>query len=419
MPFDPGAALAHARALSRPRRVGSGEDEVIAGEIEARLRGFGYRVEREPFEFSTGVNVFVNFLLISGMLLVAASLWLRGLKSPAAIAPALMILLPVLLSNRMLRAAESGSLAPQPGDARSLWTVVCLRLGARHHSANVVATRDIRAESSGRPHLYLVAHYDSKSQRIPLVVRVALFIVAFSGGLVFIALNLLALVFAGLDAAIVAFGGAVALAIIPLLFAGAGNDSPGAIDNASGVGTVLHLAECLASRVDVLGKLGVTILITSAEELALMGAAAYVYRHQPELCRQAGQGGLYILNFDGVGVDGDLRFDARDQARAGRLASLVGEAGAELGMPLRRLALPGLLFDHMPFARRGFDALTLIGLGRATWSIHTRADSADRLHPRGFEQAGRVAWRVIEKLSASAASSSTAPRRPPRRPDTG
>ena len=33
MPFDPGAALAHARALSRPRRVGSGEDEVVAGEI--------------------------------------------------------------------------------------------------------------------------------------------------------------------------------------------------------------------------------------------------------------------------------------------------------------------------------------------------------------------------------------------------
>ena len=419
MPFDPCAALAHARALSRPRRVGSGEDEVVAGEIEDRLRGSGYRVEREPFEFSTGVNVFVNFLLAGSMSLVAASLWLREMKSPAAIAPALMILLPVLLSNRLLRAAESGSLAPLPGAARSLWTALCLRLGARHRSANVVATRDSRVEPSSQPHLYLVAHYDSKSQHIPLVVRVALFAVAFGGGLVFIALNLLALVFTGLDAAIVALGGAVALAIIPLLFVGAGNDSPGAIDNASGVGVVLHLAECLASHADVLDRLGVTILITSAEELALMGAAAHVHRHQTELRRQASQGGLYILNFDGVGVDGDLRFDARDQARAGRLTSLVGEAGAELGLPLRRFALPGLLFDHMPFARRGFDALTLIGLGRATWSIHTRADSADRLHPRGFEQAGRVAWRVIEKLSASAASSSTAVRTPPRRSDTG
>jgi hypothetical protein len=57
------------------------------------------------------------------------------------------------------------------------------------------------------------------------------------------------------------------------------------------------------------------------------------------------------------------------------------------------------MFDHIPFARCGFDAVSLMAVGRASWAVHTPGDSADKLHVRGFEQAGRVAWRVIEKLA--------------------
>jgi len=79
-----------------------------------------------------------------------------------------------------------------------------------------------------------------------------------------------------------------------------------------------------------------------------------------------------------------------------------------LGIPLRRFSLVGMLFDHMPFARHGFDAVTLIAIGRATLSIHTAADSADRLQVRGFERAGRVAGRVIETLARTRPSATGA-----------
>ena len=399
MEFNPSTALDYARAVSRPRRVGSGEDEAVAGEIEARLRGFGYRVERQAFGFSTGVNALISLMLVAGMLLVAAAVWLQWQGTRLAIIPALAVLAPAFLFDRVLRAAGPGSLTPEPGEPASLWTALCLRLGSRYRSSNLVATRDDAPDLVDRPRLYLVAHYDSKSQRVPLVVRIVLSAIAIGGGIAFAALNILALPIPGLAPAIIPLGIGVLLATFPLTLIDVGNSSPGAVDNGSGIGAVLHLAECLARRRDLLDRLGTTVLITGAEELAVMGAEAYVRRYATALRQQADAGGLHILNFDGVGVDGELFYDPRGRTQPGRLANLVQEVGAEWRPPLRRFSSRGVLLDHLPFARHGFDAVTLLGIGRATLSVHTPADAVDKLHVRGFEQAGRVAWRVIEKLA--------------------
>ncbi len=61
MEFDPNKALAYAQALSRPRLVGSGEDERVAQEIVARLESFGYKVEREPFQFTRAFDIALCF----------------------------------------------------------------------------------------------------------------------------------------------------------------------------------------------------------------------------------------------------------------------------------------------------------------------------------------------------------------------
>jgi Zn-dependent M28 family amino/carboxypeptidase len=250
------------------------------------------------------------------------------------------------------------------------------------------------------PHLYLVAHYDSKSQRMPLAVRITLFMLAIIAGLILIILT-------WLDVPTVFYLPVGLLAIaaaFPLLFLDVGNTSPGAIDNASSVGLVLHLAEVLAQRRDWQDKLHLTILIPSAEELTLMGSVAYVTAHAEKLHQQERAGGLYVLNFDGVGIDGALYYvghtrPSPDGARISLLAR-VRRACAELGLPLKRFGFVGALFDHIPFAQRGFDALSLIAVGGASRSVHTPADAVDQLHVRGFDQAGRVALRVIEQFLA-------------------
>jgi Zn-dependent M28 family amino/carboxypeptidase len=165
---------------------------------------------------------------------------------------------------------------------------------------------------------------------------------------------------------------------------------------------VLHLAELLAQRTDWQDRLRITILMPSAEEMTLMGSVAYVTAHEAQLREQAKQGGLHILNFDGVGVEGELYFvgsgHRRDSSDKIDLLTQVKGACAELHLPLKRFGFIGALFDHIPFAQRGFDAVSLITVGRASRSVHTPADNVAQLHTRGFDQAGRVALRVIERM---------------------
>lgn len=133
-----------------------------------------------------------------------------------------------------------------------------------------------------------------------------------------------------------------------------------------------------------------------------MGSVAYAVEHEEMLREQDRSSALYVLNFDGVGVDGDLYYvgHSRQPQNSDRISLLtrVQSACAELNLPLKRFGFVGALFDHMPFAQRGFDAVSLIAVGHASRSVHTPADAIDQLHVRGFDQAARVALRVIEKL---------------------
>ena len=253
------------------------------------------------------------------------------------------------------------------------------------------------------PHLYLVAHYDSKSQYLPLVVRIVLFVLVIAGSLVFSALVVFNLLLGTLTTLMLAIGILVIISGIPLLFLNYGNESAGAIDNGSGLGLVLHLAALLAGWPELVGKLGVTVLITSAEELAVKGALAYVQENDAQLRNMADGGGLHVLNFDGIGVDGQLYLVGRErkggQGSGVGLSRLVRQSADELGIPIGRFSLPGAMFDHVPFAEAGYDAITMIGIGKDSLSVHTAGDSPDKLYEGGFDQAGCLALRVIEKLS--------------------
>lgn len=380
MNFDPQIAFDYAASISRPRKVGSREHEQVAREIEDRLRGWGYAVERQPFTFSAASEVFLKLIVLIGMLLsVALLVWRNGVV-------AALLLLLVAAFMPLNRRVQTAALK-RNGHS--------LRLGRRYTTANLIATT---TQASHLPQLYLVAHYDSKSQRMPLVVRIALFMLAISTGLFLVILTL----FDPTTVLYVPIGLLALLAALPLLFLDVGNNSPGAIDNASSVGLVLHLAEVLAQRDDWQDKLNVTILIPSAEEMTLMGSVAYVTACEKALHDQDRLRGLFVLNFDGIGVDGDVYYVGRSRASRQRdgldLLAHLQQACHDLKLPLKRFGFIGALFDHIPFAQRGFDAISLVAVGRASRSVHTPGDSIDKLHVRGFDQAGRVALKVIDQL---------------------
>jgi len=377
MNFDPEIALRYAASIARPRRAGCGEDEVVANEIADRLQQFGYRVERQPFRFSTAPNIVLTLTILIGLVCVLIVLLSRDSMPALSIGGAIMIVLLLILFGPINRSVQSAALK-DVGRAGIL-------------TANLIATLPMEDDLL-LPHLYLVAHYDSKSQRLPLVVRIALFVVAIAASVIVAVLTLF-----NAPTSIIGVAGIVAIAAgLPLLFLDVGNASPGAIDNASSVGLVLHLAECLAQCDDLRDKLRVTILIPSAEEMMVMGATAFVEAHERQL-RQLPR--LTILNFDGVGIDGDLYWAGQSAAR---LIRHIRQACHDLRLPLKRFRFVGAMFDHMPFAQRGFDAVTLMAIGQASRSVHTPGDSIDKLNVRGFDQAGQVTLRVIEALATEA-----------------
>src|SRR6266545_6294978 len=140
----------------------------------------------------------------------------------------------------------------------------------RSHSANLIARR-------GTPSVWLVAHLDSKSQTLPMLARIAciviasLGVVALAGTLLFYWINVFPSGEARPDAYwFSAWAKLVAITAIPLGLCLTGDRSPGAVDNASGVISVLLAARFLRKQ----PNLGV--IITSGEELALAGARAFL-----------------------------------------------------------------------------------------------------------------------------------------------
>jgi len=384
-PFTADAALDYARRLAHPRFTGSPAEAAAAEALARQLSAWGYSVERQPFEFSTAVNHLVTLTLTVGLAGVIGVLALLGPQPTAAAVAATLVLAAPLLLRRLQPRAERGAL-----QSDSPWA----HFGNRHRAANLIARFPPASSSAALPHLVLMAHYDSKSQRLPIGLRVALVLVTLFGSAALCASAWLALLWPAWSSAAAVAGVITLVGGAPLVWMDWADDSPGAIDNASGVGVVMHLAEILARWPAALARLRWTIVLTSAEELGLMGAAAFAAHYAAQMQAER----AVVLNFDGVGVEGRLHISGS----APSLRSALRRAARTCGVPVRDFSMPGVLFDHMPLGRAGLDAVTLLAIGPATWSVHTPRDTAAKLHPRGFAEAGAVALSLIEHLAQAA-----------------
>jgi len=231
----------------------------------------------------------------------------------------------------------------------------------RASSINLTATR-------GTPSMWLVAHLDSKSQPIPILARVL--------GVVGVLVTLvLAVAVAALQAGgrnvtwlwpwITAIG---VLCSLPVAASVVGERSHGALDDASGVATVLIVAQTLPSHAPV------GVVLTSAEELGLAGARAWVR------ARAAGR----AINVDGVDDAGDVRATWTNRRPRELLdALLASAAGAGTAVRVGRL-VPGALLDAVAFADGNWEIVTVSrGTLRTVARIHTSRDTLEHLDGRG------------------------------------
>jgi hypothetical protein len=362
----PGDGARHLAALARePRPAGSAAEGRARDYADQVLRGAGFDVRREPFEYSAFPGRYATSIGgLLGAAAVAGAAW-RSLHGDAPLQALATLAIGIAVVLVFARAML--------GDA-----VLTLPV-RRARSENLVATRGVAR--GGSPPVWLVAHTDSKSQPIPSAIRVA-----------GIALLIASLTLAVLASATQLAAGpyrmiwwaALACAVMgapPVIASVVGARSAGAVDNASGVAAVLSAATQVRREV----PLGV--LLPSAEELGLAGARAWARGGRPGIA----------LNCDGVDDMGELTI----MHRGGVPDELVRALRTAAPAPLRVRRMPvGLLTDSVALADRGWAAVTVSRGSLATLRrIHTPADSLTSLRGDGIDDVATLLVRTVEELA--------------------
>jgi hypothetical protein len=347
-----------------PRFAGSPEEARARAKCREELERAGFSCRELPFEYSQWPGRWgppiAAAVQAATILVVARTATHQGPLAALILGAALYIAL--MLAS---------------GDAKRRWTAQFPFQRAR--SVNLEARR-------GNPGLWLIAHIDSKSQSVPMLIRIASSVaLAVTTALALLVL-LLSLADAGRFASVwPAVQIAAVVSVLPSILCFVRNESHGAFDNASGVAAVL-IASRTASTATDLG-----VLITSGEELGLAGARAWAAAAKP---------GMLVINCDTVDDAGRWRCmytGARPRRIAAAAETIAGTLGLEL--TIGRL-IPGILTDSMAFADRGIEAVTV---SRGTLStlarIHTRRDTSTALKGRGVTEAAALLSALAKELA--------------------
>jgi hypothetical protein len=347
------------------RFAGSDEETRARTRCRRELEAVGFSCQEMPFRYSQWLARWAVPLVSLGLGLLAFGMARLALVVSNAWPES------ITLWAFVLAALASG---------RSLATGWVLRFPwSRAFAVNLEARR-------GNPSVWLVAHLDSKSQTIPMLLRIAGSISLYAAGML-VAMGGLAFRIWGSPAA-PALIIAQPLALFGAVTAGLcfiRNESPGAVDNASGVAAVLLAAQ----STDTPQSLGV--LITSGEELGLAGAVAWA-KTAPD--------NLMILNCDTVDEAGAYR--CMYTVQPARLADAIQTAARRLNLDVKLgRMIPGIMADSMAFTNRWrWSAITLSRGTLATLArIHTRRDNSAMLTGEGAAQASALLSAIARELS--------------------
>ena len=378
--------LKYTRALSFPRKTGTEGEKKAAQSIVRILEGLGYETAEEEFSILIPPWVWMkgNPLLSSLLLLI---LWLAHGKIP---------FLAFLLSTLYLLSLF-------------VWDRVWLRIGEWMVSADPsqgrIRTENIVARFPGdrkeKP-LYLMAHYDSKSQSFNLYLRTGLFLLAGgSGGLFSLCVWIQA--FRGWMGAQgysiplffhLSFFLSLAIHLV-LIFSESGNRSEGAVDNASGVGALLAIARVLAFQ----NRKGVDLrfVFTGAEEIGLLGSLMFKKRWGEKMVEE----GARLINIDSVGKRGKMRVCGSGQAGKKWLKQALSLA-REKGMSLQPLRFhKGILMDHLPFCQLQVPSLSLTSVSTEGWHLHTPRDRFSLVHSEGLAEMEGFVLALVDSMATN------------------
>ena len=375
-------AYKHITQLAIPRLVDSTGESEVQDYIVEQFTALGLDVSWEPFSFTKfPAEVLPRIISVLFVPIVLSVPWI-GDRFPNLICLACLFSLFIALFFTQWQKRFEG-----------LYDV-----GKRLHTENIIATNG-RKRDGDTPVLLFVAHYDSKSQTLPIAVRAVSYGIAIIG---LVALTVVAVIKVGtgvwLPNYIVWFVAGITVFCLLLLQSNlTQNRSPGAFDNASGVGTMLEVARVVMALEE---EKPITFLATGAEEYGMCGALRYIQAHADEYDRE----NTYVINLDGLGVGNGVNIVTRygvPPVRTTRtLAALFRASGESLGIRVSERYLPiGVGLDSIPIASRGFETVTLMarGVGGVALKVHSKQDQSELLNEESLQRVGELIVDVIKR----------------------
>jgi acetylornithine deacetylase/succinyl-diaminopimelate desuccinylase-like protein len=351
------------RLSRKPRFAGSEEETEARALCKGELERAGFECVERPFEYSQWPGrwgVPVAAAVQTATIFVVARMAMHQGPLVALIAGAALYVALLFAS----------------ADAKRRWITAFpfQRAGA----VNLEAGR-------GNPSVWLVAHLDSKSQTAPMLARIASSI-----GLAAVTLLATGVLLFSLrgdrDTSVVwhAIEISALMAALPSILCWVRNQSPGAVDNASGIAAVLLAAQSLSSMRDL------GVLITSGEELGLAGARVWAANARP---------GVVALNCDTVDDNGGWRMMYTGAIPIRIRVAAEAISSSTVPKPAMGRMIPGILADSMAFADIGIESVTV---SRGTLStlarIHTRRDNSIAFTGRGVAEASVLLAALTKEL---------------------
>ena len=351
------------RLCENPRFAGSAEESRARELCKAELRNAGFDCRESAFEFSEAPARWgpsLSALLQAATIVVVARMAMSERPLAALVIGGVLVAALILIDAYVKRRLITNFPAQ------------------RSRSVNLEARR-------GDPRVWMVAHLDTKSQTIRMLVRIAGSLALALVMAVTLMLLLLALIGANTHGLWPAVMIAAVVAALPGVACFVTNHSTGAVDNATGVVAVILAAQSANAPHEV------GVLLTSGEELGLAGARVWA--------EQAGRD-IQVLNCDTVDDKGGWRC-MYTGTRPQRITDAAASVAQRLGERVRvgRL-IPGILADNMPFADRGIPAITLSkGTLSTLRRIHTRRDYSSALTGTGAAEASVLLSALAKELA--------------------
>ncbi len=386
-------ALKMAQKITFPRLCGTEGEKKAQKIIRNELEKIGAEYDEDPVPWAlTSWNILTPLLCFVGIITLAISVFYFVFTRPQQTYLGIIIVFIGILIFAYPIISRKGY----------YW-------GADSHedSLNFIGKISPKSQTTHENHklLSFTCHYDTKSQSVASLWRVVFIGLAGTGILAWLVFSLIVQVDTVMNgqttrlymigkigttvAFVIATIGALGTASIRV-----GNKSPGALDNASGVGICMALAKYFQNN--PLDDTEIHIGIFTGEELGLYGSQEYVKKYEDQYQKRNG----INLNFDGVKTP--IKYLTRigsvdlSEKKYQYYYDLLVEASKQSSVEIKPFSIPfGVWTDSLPFAKRGFCSTSIISLMGASY-VHRKGDSLDKLEAKALDDCTDLAIKFAE-----------------------